>query len=175
MSAGFTPRWGDSHSFCSHSRPGKQNHGIDLPRAPSPLPPQKPSWCLREKGPGLRGQDMGSDWPGVGLTNGWGNPSSNLSLPSRSAPRPQANPGGACSWASQMDQPCLKGGWGEHTALGLADVSARKGRPPCPDGRPKAASAQHTGQTAARQPLRAPGMSTARAAVGSRKDAQARS
>ena len=90
LSAGFTPRWGDSHSFCSHSRPGKQNRGTDLPRALSLLPPQKPSWYLREKGPGLRGQDVGSDWPGVGLTNGWGDPGSNLSLPSRSAPRPQA-------------------------------------------------------------------------------------
>lgn len=110
--------------------------------------------------PGQATRGGGSAWPQVAQA---------------SAPRPQANQGGACSWASKMDQPCLKGGWGEHTALGLADVSARKGRPPCPDGRPKAASAQHTGQTAARQPLRAPGMSTARAAVGSRKDAQARS
>lgn len=91
MSGGFIPRRGDACSFCSHSRPGKQNRGINLPRALSPLPPQKPSWYLREKGPGLRGQDMGSDRPGAGLTVGvHSDPSLRLSLPSRSAPRPQA-------------------------------------------------------------------------------------
>ena len=91
LSGGFIPRRGDTCSFCSHSRPGKQNRGINLPGALSPLPPQKPSWYLREKGPGLRGQDMGSDWLGAGLTVGvHSDPSWRLSLPSRSAPRPQS-------------------------------------------------------------------------------------
>jgi len=42
-----------------------------------------------------------------------------------SAPRPQANQGGACSWASKMDQPCLKGGGTQGPGPGRCECQER--------------------------------------------------